>query len=179
MAESEEEPKSLMMKVKEKSEKAGLKLSMQKMKIMASDPTTSWQIDGETMERVRYFISLGSKITVDGDCSHEIKRCLLLGRKAMTNLENILKNRHLFADKSPYSQSYGFSITQVCESWTIKKVVKVAQSCPTLCNSMDCTVRGILQVRILEWFAVPFSRVSSQPRDQTQVSCIARGFFTS
>ena len=108
MTESEEEPKSLMMKVKEKSEKAGLKLSMQKMKIMASDPTTSWQIDGETMERVRYFISLGSKITVDGDCSHEIKRCLLLGRKAMTNLENILKNRHLFADKSPYSQSYSY-----------------------------------------------------------------------
>ena len=96
MAESEEEPKSLMMKVKEKSEKAGLKLSIQKTKIMASDPTTSWQIDGETMERVRCFIFLGSKITVDGDCSHEIKRCLLLGRKAMTNLESILKNRDIY-----------------------------------------------------------------------------------
>ena len=86
MAESEEELKSLLMKVKEESEKAGLKLSIQKMKIMSSGPITSWQIDGETMETVRDFIFLGSKTTVDGDCSHEIKRCLLLGRKAMTNL---------------------------------------------------------------------------------------------
>ena len=93
MAESEEELKSLLMKVKEESEKAGLKLNIQKMKIMTSGPITSWQIDGETVETVTDFIFLGSKITADGDCSHEIKRCLLLGRKAMTNLESILKSR--------------------------------------------------------------------------------------
>ena len=92
MAESEEEQKSLS-KVKEKSEKASLKLSIQKMKIMASGPITSWQIDGEAMETVTEFIFLGTKITVDGDCSHEIKRCLLLGRKVMTNLDNISKSR--------------------------------------------------------------------------------------
>ena len=90
MAESEEELKNLLMKVKKESEKAGLKLSVQKTKIMASSPTNSWQIDGETMETVRDFIFLGSRITVDGDCSHEIKRCLLLGRKTMTNLDSIL-----------------------------------------------------------------------------------------
>ena len=90
MAESEEELKSLLMKVKEESEKAGLKLNIQKTKIMASGPITSWQIDGETMETVTDFIFLGSKITVDDDCSHEIKRCLLLGRKAMINLDSIL-----------------------------------------------------------------------------------------
>ena len=94
MAESEE-LKSFLMKVKEESEKAGLKLNIQKTKIMASDPITSWQIDGKTMETVRDFIFLGSKITVDGDCSHEIKRHLLLGRKAMTNLDSILKNRDI------------------------------------------------------------------------------------
>ena len=93
MAESEEELKSLLMKVKEESEKAGLKLNIQKTKIMTSGPITSWQIDGETVETVTDFIFLGSKITADGDCSHEIKRCLLLGRKAMTNLESILKSR--------------------------------------------------------------------------------------
>ena len=92
MAESKE-LKSLLMKVKEESEKAGLKLNIQKTKIMASGPITSWQIDGETMETVRDFIFLGSKITVDGDCSHEIKRLLLLGRKAMTKLDSILKSR--------------------------------------------------------------------------------------
>ena len=91
MAESQEELKSLLMKVKEESEKAGLKLNIQKMKIMASGPITSWQIDGETMETVTDFIFLDSKITADGDCSHEIKRCLLLGRKAMTNQDSILK----------------------------------------------------------------------------------------
>ena len=89
MAESKEELKSLLMKVKEESEKVGLKLSIQKTKIMSSSPITSWQIDGETMETMRHFIFLGSKITADGDCSHEIKRCLLLGRKAMTNLDSI------------------------------------------------------------------------------------------
>ena len=95
MAESEEELKSLLMKVKEESEKVGLKLNIQKTKIMASSPITSWQIDGETMETVTYFIFLGSKITAGGDCSHEIKRCLLLGRKGMTNLDSILKSRDI------------------------------------------------------------------------------------
>ena len=95
MAESEEELKSLLMKVKEKSEKAALKLNIQKTKIMASGPITSWQIDEETMEIVTDFIFLGSKITADGDCSHEIKRHLLLGRKAMTNLDSILKSRDI------------------------------------------------------------------------------------
>ena len=95
MAESEEEPKSLLMKVKEESEKAGLKLNFQKTKIMASSPITSWQIDGETVETVADFIILGSKITADDNCSHEIKRCLLLGRKAMTNLDSIFKSRDI------------------------------------------------------------------------------------
>ena len=98
------------MKVKEESEKAGLKLNIQKTNIMVSSPITSWQIDGEKMETVTDFIFLGSKITADDDCSHEIKRHSLLGRKAMTNLDSILKSRdHHFADKGPYSQSYGFS----------------------------------------------------------------------
>ena len=95
MAESEEEPKNLLMKVKEESEKVGLKLTIQKTKIMASGPITSWQIDGETMETVTDFIFLGSKITADGDFSHEIKRCFLLGRKAMTSLDSILKSRDI------------------------------------------------------------------------------------
>ena len=95
MAESKEELKSLLMKVKEESEKVGLKLNIQKTKIMATDPITSWQIDGETIETVRDFMFLGSQITADGDCSHEIKRYLLLGRKAMTNLDSILKSRDI------------------------------------------------------------------------------------
>ena len=95
MAESEEELKSLLMKVKRESEKVGLKLNIQKTKIMASAPITSWHIDRETMETVTDLIFLGSKITADGDCSHEIKRCLLLGRKAMTNLDSVLKGRHI------------------------------------------------------------------------------------
>ena len=95
MAESEEEPKSLLMKVKEESEKVGLKLNIQKTKIMASGPMTSWQIDGETVETVSDFILGGSKITADGNCSHEIKSCLLLGRKVMTNLDNIFKSRDI------------------------------------------------------------------------------------
>ena len=101
------------MKVKEESEKAGLKLNIQKTKIMASSPITSWQIDGETMETVTEFIFLGFKITADGECSHEIKRCLLLGRKAMTNLDSILKQRHYSANKGMSSQSYGFSSSHV------------------------------------------------------------------
>ena len=110
MAESEE-LKSLLMKVKEESEKVGLKLNIQKTKIMASGPITSWQTDGETMEIVADFIYLGFKITADGDFSHEIKRRLLLGRKAMTNLDSILKSRDvtLFTNRGPSSQSYGFS----------------------------------------------------------------------
>ena len=105
MAENEEELKSLLMKVKEENEKVGLKLNIQKTKIMASGPTTSWQVDGETMETVTDFVFLGSKFTADGDCSHEIKRCLLLGRKAMTNLDRILKSRDISLPK----QGYGFS----------------------------------------------------------------------
>ena len=113
MAESEEELKSLLMRMKEESEKVGLKLNIQKTKIMASGPITSWEIDGETVETVSDYIFLGFKITADVDCSHEIKRRLLLGRKAMANLDSILKNRHYFANKSPSSQSYGFSSSHV------------------------------------------------------------------
>ena len=109
MAESEEELKSLLMKVKEESERVGLKLNIQKTKIMASIPITSLQIDGETVETVADFIFLGSKITADSDYSREIKRRLLLGGKVMTNLDSILKCRHYFANKGPSSQGYGFS----------------------------------------------------------------------
>ena len=116
MAESEEELRSLLMKVKEESEKVGLKLSIQKTKIMASGPITSWQINGETMETVSDFVFWGSQITADDDCSHEIKRRLLLGRKVMITLDSIFKKqKHYFADKSPTSQSYGFSSSHV---WT-------------------------------------------------------------
>ena len=109
MEESEEELKSLLTKVKEESEKVCSKLNVQKTKIMISGPITSWQIDGETVETVADFIFLGSKITADDDCSHEIKRRLLLGRKVMTNLYSILRRRYYFAHKGPYSQGYGFS----------------------------------------------------------------------
>ena len=109
MAESEEELKRLLMKVKVESEKVGLKLNIQKTKIIASSPITSWEIDGETVETVSDFIFWASKITADGDCSHEIKRHLLLGRKVMTNLDSIEKQRHYFANKGPSSQGYGFS----------------------------------------------------------------------
>ena len=109
MAESEEELKSLLIRVKEESEKVGFKLNIQKTKITASGPITSRQIDGDTVETVSGFIFGGSKITADGDCSHEIKRCLLLGRKVMTNLDSILKSRHYFANKGLSSQGYGFS----------------------------------------------------------------------
>ena len=109
-AESKEELKSFLMKVEEESEKAGLKLNVQKMKIMASGPIASWQIDGERVETVADFILGGSKITADGYCSHEIKRRLLLGRKAMTNLDSVIKRqRRYFSNKGPSSQSYGFS----------------------------------------------------------------------
>ena len=123
MAESEEELKSLLMKVKEESEKVGLKLKIQKMKILASGHITSWQIDGETMEAVTDFIFLGSKITADGDCSHEIQRCLLLGRKAMTNLDSLLESRDITLPTKVYLVKvlifpvvmYGY------KNWTIKK----------------------------------------------------------
>ena len=123
MAESEEELKSLLMKVKEKSEKAGLKLNIQKTKIMTSDPITSWQIDGETMEIVTDFFFLGSKITTDGDCSHEIKRGLLLGRKAIINLHSILKSRDMtLPTKVCLDKPMVFPVVIYgCESWTIKK----------------------------------------------------------
>ena len=113
MAESEKELKSLWMKVTEESEKVGLKLNIQKTKIITSSPITSWQIDGETMETVRDFILGGSKITPDGDCSHIIKRRLLLRRKVMTNLDRILKSRDIILQQNPSSQSYGFSSSHV------------------------------------------------------------------
>ena len=147
MAESEEELKSLLMKVKEESEKVGLKLNIQKMKIMASGPITSWEIDGETEETVSDFIFLGSKITADGDCSHEIKRRLLLGRKVMTILDSIFKSIDItLPTKVPSSQGYGFSNGHVwmweldCEegwvpkNWCLWTVVLEK----TLENPLDC-----------------------------------------
>ena len=123
MAESEEKLKSLLMKVKEESEKVGLKLNIQKMKIMASGPITSWEIDGETMETVTDFILGGSKITADGDCTHEIKRHFLLGRKVMTNLDSILKSRDItLPTKVRLVKAMVFPVVMYgCESWTIKK----------------------------------------------------------
>ena len=120
IAESKEELKSLLMKVKEKSEKVGLKLNIQKTKIMTSGPTTSWEIDGETVETVS---DVGSKITADGDCSHEIKRCLLFGRKVMTNLDSILKSRDItLSTKVRLVKATVFPVVMYgCESWTIKK----------------------------------------------------------
>ena len=123
MAESEEELKNLLMKGNEGSEKAGLKLNIQKTKIMASGPIASWQIDGETMEIVTDFIFLGSKITLDGHCSHEIKRCFLLGGKAVTKLDSILKSRDItFLTKLCLVRTIVFPVVMYgCESWTIKK----------------------------------------------------------
>ena len=123
MAESEEELKSLLMKVKEESEKTGLKLNIQKTKIMASGPIPSWQIDGETVETVSDFIFLGSKITADADCSHEIKRCLLLGRKVMTNPDNIFKSKDItLPTKVHLVKAVVFPVVMYgCESWAVKK----------------------------------------------------------
>ena len=123
-AESKEELKSLLMKVKEESEKAGLELSIQKMKSIASGPITSWQIDGETMETVTDFIFGVSQITADSDCSHEIKRCLLLVRKAMRNLESVLKSRHIILlTKVRIVKAMVFPVVMCgCESWALKKV---------------------------------------------------------
>ena len=127
MAESEEELKSLLMKVKEESEKVGLKLNIQKTKIMASSPITSWEIDGETVKTVTDLISLGSKITADGDFSHEIKRCLLLRRKVMTNLDSILKSRDItLPTKVRLVKAMVFPVViYKCESWTMKKAEHV------------------------------------------------------
>ena len=124
MTESEEELKSILMKVKEESEKVGLKFNIQKTKIMASGSIISWQIDGETVETVADFIFLGSKITADGDCSHEIKRCLLLGRKVMTNLDSVLKSRDItLPTKVSLVKAMVFPVVMYgCKSWTIKKV---------------------------------------------------------
>ena len=123
MAESEEELKTLLMKVKEESEKVGLKLNIQKTKIKESSPMTSWQIDGETVETVKDFIFLGSKITADSDCSHEVKRCLLLGRKVMINLDNILKSRDVTSlIKVCLVKAMVFPVVMYgCKSWSIKK----------------------------------------------------------
>ena len=123
MGESEEELKSLLVKMKEESEKVGLKLNIQKTKIMATGPISSWEIDGETVETVADFIFLDSKITADGDCSLEIKRCLLLGRKAMANLDNILKSRDItLPTKAHLVKATVFPVVMYgCESWTIKK----------------------------------------------------------
>ena len=127
MAESEEELKSLLMKVKEESEKVGLKLNIQKTKIMSSGPITSWQIDGETVETVADFIFLDSKITANGDFSHEIKRCLLLGRNAMTNIDSILKSRDItLSTKVHLVKVMVFPVVMYgCESWTIKKAERI------------------------------------------------------
>ena len=126
MAESEEELKSLLMKVKEESEKFGLKLNIQKTKIMASGPITSWEIDGETVETVSHFIFGGSKTTADGDCSHEIKRCLPLGRKVMTNLDSILKSRDMTLPTNVHLvKAMVFPVVVYgCEGWTVKKAVR-------------------------------------------------------
>jgi len=142
MAESEEELKSLLMKVKEKSEKADLKLNIQKTKIRAYSPITSWQIDGETMEIVTGFIFWGSKITVDGDCSHEIKRHLLLGRKVMTNLDSIIKSRDITLPvKVHLVKAMIFPVVMYgCESWTIKKAERqrIVVLEKTLESPLDC-----------------------------------------
>ena len=155
MAESEEELESLLMKGKEESEKVGLKLNIQKTKIMASGPTTSWEIDGETMETVRDFIFWVSKITADGDCSHEIKRHLLLGRKVLTNLDSILKNRDL-TNKVPSRQGYGFSSSHVwmgeldCEgNWALNWCFWTVVLDKTIENPFDC--KEIQQVYSTEY----------------------------
>ena len=135
------ELKSLLIKVKQENEKVGLKLNIQKTKIIASGPITSWEIDGETVEIVSDFISLGSKITADGDCSHEIKRRLLLGRKVMTNLDSILKTRDItLPTKVRLVKAMAFPVVVYgCESWNIKKAAaaKSLQSCLTLCDPIE------------------------------------------
>ena len=191
MAESKEELKSLLMKVKEESEKAGLKLNIQKSKIMASGPITSWQIDGETMETVTDFIFLGSKITEDGDCSHEIRRQVLLGRKAMTNLKSeseVAQSCLTLCD--PMNCRPPDSSVHWQDYWSGLLCPSPEYMCVCVCvcvlNHFSCfrffvtlwTVAcqaslsiGILKARILGWVAMPSSKASSRPRDQTLVSC--------
>ena len=161
MEESEEELKSLLMKVKEESEKVGLKLNIEKTKIMASSPITSWQIDGKTVADS----FLGSKITADGDCSHEIKRYLLLGRKVMTNLESIFKSRDItLPTKARLFKTMVFPVVMYgCESWTVKKAstaaTKSLQLCPTLCDPRDGSPPGSLSLgfsRQEHWSGLPF-----------------------
>ena len=151
MAESKEELKTLLMKVKEESEKTGPKFTIPKTNIMVSGPITSWQIDGETMETVTDFIFLGSKITADGDCGHEIKRCLLLGRKAMIKpRQHIKKQRHYYANKGPSNQSYGFSSSHVWmweldykESWALKNWCFWTVVLKTLESPLDCQIKPV------------------------------------
>ena len=149
------------MKVKEESEKVGLKLNIQKTKIMAFGPIISWQIDQETMETVRGFIFLGSKITADGDHSHEIKRCLLLGRKAMTNPNSILTSRNItLPTKVRLVKAMVFPV--VMYGCAAAAAAKSLQSCPTLCDPIEGSppgfpIPGILQARTLEWVAISFS----------------------
>ena len=179
MEESKEELKSLLMKVKEESEKVGLKLNIQKTKIMASSPISSWQIDGETMETVRDYIFLGSKITADGDFSQEIKRRLLLGRKAMINLLLLLSRfscaQLCATSKTAVHQappSLGFSRQEYWSGLPFPSPMQeseseVTQSCPTLSNPIECSlsgssIHGIFQARVLEWGAIAFS--DDQPR---------------
>ena len=145
MAENEEELKSLLIKVTEESEKVGLKFNTQKTKIMASGPITSWEIEGETVETVSDFILLGSKITADGDCSHEIKGRLLLGRKVMTNLDSIFKSRDITLPTNVrVVKAMVFPVVMYgCESWTVKKAAaKLLQPCPTLCDPIDGSPPG-------------------------------------
>ena len=158
---------------------------------MASGPITSWQIDRGKVETVADIIFLGSRITPDCDCSHEIKRHLLLGRKVMTNLDSILKSRDItLLTKVHLIKAIVFPVVMYgCESWTIKKAAYMhgcvwAQSCPILCDSMDCgplgsSVYGISQARVLEWVAISFSRGAFWYRDGTWVFCIAGGFLTN
>ena len=156
MAESEEDLKRLLRKVKEESEKVGLKLNIQKTKIMASIPITSWQIDGETMEIVTDFISLGSKITTDGNCSHEIKRCFLLGRKVMTNLESIFKSRDItLPTKVRLVKAMVFPMVMYgCESWTVKKAER----------------RRIDAFELQCWPALRADTLTSEPPEKPQAS---------
>ena len=156
MAESKEELKSLLMRVKEESKRVDLRLHIKKSKIMASGPITSWQIEGEKEEVMTDFLFLGSEITVDGDCSHEIRRQLFLGRKAMTNLDSMLKNRDItLPTKVLIVEAMVFPVvTYGCESWAIKKAAAAAatkslQSCPTLCNPMDSSPPGSSVHKIL------------------------------
>ena len=159
--------KSLLMKVKEESDKVGLKLNIQKTKIMASGPITSWEIDGETVDTVSDFIFLGSKITADSDCSHKIKRRLLLGRKVRTNLcyANSLQSCPTLCDPidgSPPGSPVPGILHFLLQCMKVKSESEVTQSCPTLSDPMDCSlpgssVHGIFQARVLEWGAIAFS----------------------